>query len=549
MARLNVATRPVRPNFTLTSPVQSEWLPSTKTHQGGVGFKLDTLSELYITGVSTLAGEDNFYETGNQRSARFVQLVHDATAIDPIWVSNFLVWLRREANLRTIAIVGVAEFVKACLANGVHGSRKTVAHALVRADEPGELLAYWVSRYGRAIPKPIKRGIADAIASRYSERNYLKWDGDSKNFRFADVLALTHPKPGQQWQSDLYRYTLAKRKGVEGDYIPETMSMLRNRRELTSLPVDARREVLKVHPEYLGMAGMTWESVAGWIQGPMTAEVWEAVIPEMGYMALLRNLRNFDQAGVSDEVARKVVTKLKDPVEVENSRQLPMRFLSAYRAAPSLRWGMALEQALDHSMSNIPYLNGNTLILVDTSASMDYPFSKDGSLKRWDAAVIFALAAARRCDAADVVSYSSGGYGGWNNYGESTTSTKEFPLRKGESLLKAVERWQSGGYFLGGGTDTAGAVRAHFTTEHDRVILLTDEQSCADDSPTSFVPAAVPFYTFNLAGYRTSNMPTGPTRHIFGGLTDASFKLIPLLEAGISGAWPWEQTPTDRVNA
>ena len=52
---------------------------------------------------------------------------------------------------------------------------------------------------------------------------------------------------------------------------------------------------------------MTWEArFAGRLQGPTSARLWEAVIPSMGYMALLRNLRNFDEAGVADEVAARV---------------------------------------------------------------------------------------------------------------------------------------------------------------------------------------------------------------------------------------------------
>jgi hypothetical protein len=35
-------------------------------------------------------------------------------------------------------------------------------------------------------------------------------------------------------------------------------------------------------------------------------------------------------------------------------------------------------------------------------------------------------------------------------------------------------------------------------------------------------------------------MPTGTgTRHEFGGMTDATFRLIPLLEAGRDADWPW----------
>jgi hypothetical protein len=35
-------------------------------------------------------------------------------------------------------------------------------------------------------------------------------------------------------------------------------------------------------PERLAAAGITWEALAGWLQGPMGAKAWEAVIPSMG---------------------------------------------------------------------------------------------------------------------------------------------------------------------------------------------------------------------------------------------------------------------------
>ncbi len=54
------------------------------------------------------------------------------------------------------------------------------------------------------------------------------------------------------------------------------------------------------------------------------------------------------------------------------------------------------------------------------------------------------------------------------------------------------------------------------------------------------MPAAVPVYSWNLAGYRFGHGPSGVgNRHTFGGLTDAGFGMIPLLEAGRAGAWPF----------
>ncbi|TQN33214.1 hypothetical protein FHX37_3219 [Haloactinospora alba] len=85
-------------------------------------------------------------------------------------------------------------------------------------------------------------------------------------------------------------------------------------------------------------------------------------------------------------------------------------------------------------------------------------------------------------------------------------------------------------------------VREHYRG-HDRVVLVTDEQAWAGrngEEPTRAVPDHVPVYTWNLAGYRRGHGPTGGNRHLFGGLSDAAFRMIPLLEAGERGHWPWE---------
>lgn len=74
------------------------------------------------------------------------------------------------------------------------------------------------------------------------------------------------------------------------------------------------------------------------------------------------------------------------------------------------------------------------------------------------------------------------------------------------------------------------------------MLIVTDEQasfSYAADAVAA-VPATVPVYTWNLAGYRAGHAPSGDgMRHTFGGLSDAAFRLVPLLEAGRDADWPW----------
>ncbi|MFE3429783.1 TROVE domain-containing protein [Streptomyces sp. NPDC059171] len=514
----------------------------TTNHQGGTGYLRDTKSELFLLAVANFVGTDTFYESGGQRDDRYTQLIRQVAVIDPDWCTGFLRWLRSDANMRTASLVGAAEFTKARLEAGVAGhSRQAIDSVLQRADEPGEFLGYWTSRYGRKLPKPVKRGLADAVQRLYNERSLLKYDTDSKGYRFGDVLNLVHPSPAadKAWQGDLFKHALDRRMKRDEE-IPESLKMLRRRAEVVSWPVEDRRKMLASHdlaPTFEA-AGMTWEALAGWLQGPMDAAAWEVVIPSMGYMALLRNLRNFDEAGVSDEVADMVARKLADPEQVAKSRQLPMRFYSAFNAAPSLRWGHALDKALTASLSNIPRLGGRTLVLVDTSSSMHASFSRDGALMRWDAAALFGIAIGARCTQADVVSFSSARY--YTN-DQPGAKTKTFPLTGGGSLLGDVRKWKEGGWFLGGGTDTAAALRQEFKG-HDRVVIVTDEQAGHDvREVTEAIPASTPMYTWNLAGYQAGHAPSGSAnRHTFGGLTDQAFRMIPLLESGRDATWPWE---------
>ncbi|GAA1674921.1 TROVE domain-containing protein [Glycomyces endophyticus] len=515
----------------VSSPIHSEPAPSGRTHEGAPGYARDAKSELFLLAVTNMVGEETFYESASGRDNRYAELVRTVAIEDADWTARFLGWLRTGAHLRSAALVGGLEAAKAMAEGGVPGGRQVVASVLQRADEPGEALAYWTTAYGRAVPKPVKRGIADAAVRLYTERSALKYDTASKGYRFGDVLNLVHASAATDRQGDLFQHLLDRRYGRD-ESVPDSLRMILANRALRAEALD-RPEAL-LDQDRLRNAGMTWEDALS-LAGPRIdkGRLWSALIPSMGYMALLRNLRNFDEAGVPDEVAAAVAATLADPAQIARSRQLPMRFLSAYRAAPSLRWGHALERALDLSLAGLPELAGRTLVLVDTSGSMAMGFSRDGSLMRWDAATVFGLALARRCEAADVVSFS--------NDWQGRRSTMVFPPKRGESLLKSVDRWKSDGYFIRGGTDTAGAVARHYAG-HDRVVILTDEQAHygSDQDVTAAVPADRMVYTWNLAGYRMGHAPSGTrTRHTFGGLTDAAFAMVGLLEAGRDARWPF----------
>ncbi|MFF4584722.1 TROVE domain-containing protein [Streptomyces sp. NPDC001388] len=525
MARFNTKGAKAQPTSRVTSTGRV-----LRTYEGGRGHEREARSELFLLAVANFVSQQTFYETGADRDDRFARLVRRLAVEDPAWTAGLLGWLRGEGNLRTASIVGAAEYVKARLDAGATdgpSNRQVVASVLQRPDEPGELLAYWTAMYGRNVPKPVKRGIADAVRRLYHGTSLLKYDTASKGYRFGDILNLVHaaPDPDKPWQGELFQYALDRRHHPDTAVPPASSRVLTAHRELMALPVAERRAVVTAADgaERLAAAGITWEALAGWLQGPMDKAAWEAVIPSMGAMALVRNLRNFDQAGVSDEVAARVAARISDPAEVARSRQFPFRYLAAYQHAPSLRWSYPLEQALGHSLANVPALPGRTLVLVDRSGSMFYSRLSDRSeLNRADAAAIFGTALALRAAKADLVEFG--------------TTSKRLAIRKGESVLKILGRFGDLG-----GTDTTGAIRAHYRGQ-DRVLIVTDEQYThhRNGDPTEQVPANVPVYTWNLAGHRAGHGPSGKAnRHTFGGLSDAAFRLVPLLEAARDADWPW----------
>lgn len=531
------------------SPIITEATPTGRTFEGAPGFARDAKSELFLLAVTNMVGENTFYENADQRDERFESLVHQVAAEDADWLARFIPWLRGEANMRSAALVAACEAVKARLetADEEHHSvagrnRKLIDAACQRADEPGELLAYWTSRYGRALPKPVKRGVADAVARLYTERALLKYDTASKEYRFGDVIDLVHPAPADdkaRWQGDLFRHALDRRHGRDNE-IPAALSTILEHERLMAVPVGQRRAFLSRPDvrERLTLAGVTWEALAGWLQGPMDAEAWTAVIPSMGVMALCRNLRNFDEAGVSDAVAEQVAAKISDPDVIARSRMFPFRFWAAYKHAPSLRWAHPLEKALTASLANIPALHGRTLILVDRSPSMfpGYGFStpSKSDIPLAEQAAVFGVAVALRAETPTLVEFGG--------------SSKPVAIAKGGSVLRHVEKFTQID-----GTDIPSAIRQHFAG-HDRVIVITDEQTRPGYLPSNMwrhggmqetaidglVPAHVPLYMWNFAGYKHGASASGSrNRHTFGGLTDQAFRLIPLLESGRDGGWPF----------
>lgn len=535
------ARRPAGPINNTHRPM-APTLPDTRSHEGAPAFSLDVRSELFLLAVTNMVGEATFYESADARDGRFRRLIAQATTEDPAWTAAFLGWLRGPGLMRSASIVGACEYIKA---GGPHG-RAVLDSVCQRPDEPGEALGYWLNTYGRALPMPVKRGLADAARRLYGERAVLKYDTPRHPVRFADVLELAHPRPSAMWQRQLFGHIIDRRHGrpVElGALRAAGLDVLHSTYTLDAIEPGRRRGILRGEEDdaltqAVADAGLTWERLSGWLPGGMDAEAWSLIVPRMGYMALLRNLRNLEQAKVSPDVLDAVARRLADPEQVARSKQFPFRFWTAYReldAAGYTRFLHPLEQAAELACANIPELTGRTLVMVDTSGSMEAPISGRSSVPRVEVGGFFGAALAHR---GDVVLWQY--------------ATHAAPVKVMGSIVATARELRRLMGSVGHGTNTWPSVAQALATvgKVDRVIVLSDVQDHPQGRgdmwshrPAASAPEGVRVYAWNLAGYASVNLDTAQAGHyMLGGFSDAAFRIMGLLERGQDAGWPWEIT-------
>ena len=504
--------RPLRPN--VTAPVRTSRRRAL-THEGGLAYERDAESALFLLAATNMVGEDTFYERAGERDTRFVDLVHTVTEANPAFIAGadpdagrigLAQYLRESMLMRSASVVMAAEYVAA----GGVGGRSVVARALHRADEPAEMLGYWLHAHGRRVPMPVKRGIADAARRLYTERAALRYDGLSRQVRMADVIELTHPSPRDERQSALFRWLLDRRHHDDATADARVLPMLAASAALGAVPAEDRRSLLRARgPDALASAGASWERLSGWLPGGMDAEAWEAVIPSMGVMALVRNLRNFDQASISEAAVEAVIAKITDAVQVGDARLFPYQVWAAYKHAPSDDWKRALARTLDLTVANIPALDG-TLVVIDTSGSMQAPVSGRSKLQRVEVAAVMAMATARRASDVDVVIY-----------GQTNSRVKGL---SGMSVLGGVDAVVRSVGSVGHATFGHTAVDRWFDPKrHRRAVIFTDDQqharagsgstTCRSSTPSTW-PATgrPPSRRASVAGTRSAASPTPRSR-------------------------------------
>ena len=389
----------------------------TVNHEGHAAYKMDWRTKLMTMVLTSFFNEEKFY---GDNSEELTSVLKSGIIEDPQFISNLAIFARREFNMRSVSHV-----IAGYLANIPEGKpfvKRTVKNIVLRGDDATEILSFYLNTFGKPIPNSLRKALKEVFPT-FDEYTLAKYKGDSKSVKMRDILCLCRPKPTSPEQSETWK------KLLEG-----------------TLP-----------PAY------TWETELS-AKGNKK-EVWEELIDsgKVGYMALLRNLRNILQAEPSNLVD--VLKKLANPDAVRKSRQLPFRFLSAYREVPddlfdSRAVHETLELAAEAAVENLPKIPGKTVIAIDVSASMGDRVSQRSSVRCSEIAALLGLIADRICERSITFTFD-------DRLGVLNTS-------RSNGLLYSVSHFRA----RGGGTDMYLPFEEMMNRKlvADRIIVLSDNE-------------------------------------------------------------------------
>lgn len=451
----------------------------TVNKSGHVAYKMGDKEKLITQVLTSFFNESKFY---GDNSKNMQETIERVVKTDPAFIAKLAVFAKKEFNMRSVSHVLVAY-----LAHEVTGkpyTKETVKAVSLRGDDVTEIMACYLSLFGKPIPNALKKGISEVLGG-FDEYTLAKYKGEGKAVKMRDLLCLCRPTPKTKAQSEMWHRLL---------------------NDELETPV-------------------TWETQLS--ANGNNAKTWEKLIDsgKVGYMALLRNLRNILMANPSN--ANKVLETIENPENVKRSKQLPFRYLSAYKELNNMAGSRvfdALENAVESSIENMPKLSGTTVIAVDASGSMSGTISGKSNVRCYEIAMLLGLIANKICD--NSIFYT------FNN------SIAKYPVSSRNGILYTTLSAR-----CGGSTDM-GLPFAQMIKDNikaDRIIVISDNECNSSwfNKPVQTIADEYRYKTGNdiwvhaidLQGYGTQQF-YGKKTNIVAGWSEKVFEFIKLAEQG-----------------
>lgn len=410
-----------------------------KTHEGGAARRLAPELQLRRSVLACLLWESQFYEDGVEIAGRIQELVPKVKGEK---VADLAVEAREKMKLRHAPLFLVREMARHKTHRALVAA--TLERVIQRADELAEFVAIYWKEGKTPLSGQVKKGLAAAFP-KFDEYQLAKYDR-AEPIRLRDVLFLCHAKPLDAAQAEVWK------RLVEGKL---------------------------QRPD-------TWEVALSASKGEDKRAVWERLLAErrLGALALLRNLRNMQEASVAEDLVFDALGRMK------TGRVLPFRFIAAARHVP--RWEEAIERAMLSAVASAEKLAGHTVLVVDVSGSMTGRLSARSEMLRTDAAYGLAILLREIGEKVSVYSFSD--------------RLAEVPARRGFALRDAIDASQPHN-----ATYLAAALK-RLEEPYGRLIVLSDEQA-HDNVPNPSADGRG--YMINVASYK-NGVGYGRWTHIDG---------------------------------
>ncbi|RFM36220.1 TROVE domain-containing protein [Chitinophaga silvisoli] len=487
---------------------------ATVNYEGAKAYTLTPELELY-SAVVTASLHDQFYEGSAERLERIRALIKKN---DPQFVARLAVYTREKMYLRSIPLVLAVELAKVHTGNGLVSNM--VNRVVQRADEITELLAFYTLSNERKetkklhrLSKQIQKGLSLAF-NKFDEYQFAKYNRAAA-VTLKDALFIVHPKPKDDDQQLLF--DKIAQDALQVPYTWETT---------------------------LTATGQVQYSDASDRQKAFR-HAWEQLVESnmLGYMALIRNLRNILQADVDNRIINKVCAQLSDEKAVLHSKQLPFRFLSAYRELKQVKHKRtddvmkALEAAIKISVQHLQGFDQDTRVVIacDVSGSMQTPVSARSVVRYYDIGLLLGMLLQHKCE--NVVTGMFGDK--WK--------VVDFPKKHIlENVDAFYQREGEVGYSTNGYLVLADLIKSGRIV--DKVMMFTDCQMW--DSTTGnqrekntlaeqwkryrYMAPQAKLYLFDLAGYgKTPVDVRGDGVYLIAGWSDKVFEILAAMEKGV----------------
>jgi hypothetical protein len=332
-------------------------------HEGATAVKLNPKFELIS--IITTGFNDNFYESMGERENRFIALIKDLSKKDIDFVAKALIYARTVVGQRTVTHFGATHLAAQMSGNSIarrffskRVRGKNMGGIIYRLDDILEIVAcYQHFNPGKPLSGAMKKGFKMALeqADKYE---LAKYQGKGKKVSLVDVVNLVHPKPSPEMASTFKALMEGNLKQFDTVEDKNTAS---------------GQEVAKKLKD-----GVISQAEATTMLSTAKEDNYRELITsgKIGYLALLRNLRNINKNTKDQDLIKAACDLLTNENFIKKSLVFPHQIDLAFEVL--VEEGIhrdittALNTAYELSIPNLTKLfeHGTTAVVVDTSASM-----------------------------------------------------------------------------------------------------------------------------------------------------------------------------------